>query len=176
MAGRVAGTAGWACAAALALCACDRWACDLYSHGACVEFPNPPANPATAQQRVDRLLELELPYWGLSRLSGWRVQFRESSEYPCYMVDRNDGCTDYLKQTISIRLPPDAPSCFEAGELLHELGHYALGDPMHSNERWEGVEGEFAGIVWDRPDAPPECVAHYRGTVAGEWVVHRNAF
>ncbi len=166
----------WACAAAFALCGCERWACDFYSHGACVSFPSPPADVAAAQQRMDRLLELELPYWGLSHLSGWRIQYRDTADYPCYMVDKNDGCTDYLKQTISIRLPQDARACFEAGELLHELGHYALGDPMHSSDQWGGVEPEFAAIVWNRPDAPAECVARYRGIVAGMWVVDRNSF
>ncbi len=166
----------WACAAAVSLCACEQWACDFHSHGACVEFPTPPADLAAAQRRMDRLLELELPYWGLSSLSGWRIQYRDTASYPCYMVDLNDGCTDYVKQTLSIRLPPDVPSCFEAGELLHELGHYTLGDPMHSNDRWGGVEAQFAGVVWDRPDAPPECVARYRGIVSGAWVVHRNSF
>jgi hypothetical protein len=165
-----------ACAAALSLSACERWACDLHSHGACVEFPTPPPDLAAAQRRMDRLLDLELPYWGLSSLSGWRIQYRDSADYPCYMVDKNDGCTDYLKQTMSIRLPPDDLACFEAGELLHELGHYTLGDPMHSSDWWDGVEAQFAPVVWNRPDAPPECVARYRGIVAGAWVVHRNAF
>jgi hypothetical protein len=92
------------------------------------------------------------------------------------MVDRNDGCTDYVKQTLSVRLPSDTPNCFEASELLHELGHYALGDPMHSNAHWGGVEGQFAGMVWDRPDAPPECVVRYKGIFSGAWVVHQNSF
>ncbi len=165
-----------ACAVAVALSGCNAWSCDLHSHGACVEFATPPADLAAAQRRMDRLLELELPYWGLSSLDGWRIQYRDSPDYTCYMVDRNDGCTDYVKQTLSLRLPPDVPGCFEAAELLHELGHYALGDPMHSNPHWAGVDTQFAGIVWDRPDAPPECVARYKGIVAGMWVVNQNSF
>jgi hypothetical protein len=168
--------AAWACLAALAASGCDQWMCDFHSHGACVEFVREPKDLAAAQRRVDRLLELELPFWGLSSLSGWRVQYRESSEYTCYMIENNDGCTDYAKNTISVRLPPDAPDCFEAAELLHELGHYELGDPMHSNPRWADVEGQFAAMVWDRPDAAPECVARYRGITTGVWVVHRNSF
>jgi hypothetical protein len=165
-----------ACAAALSLAGCESWSCDFHSHGACVEFLRKPRDLAAAQQRMDRLLELELPYWGLSSLGGWRIQFRESPDYPCYMVDLNDGCTDYLEQTISVRLPPEMPECFEAAELLHELGHYELGDPMHSSPRWDGVEDAFAPIVWDRPDAPRECLARYRGIVSGVWVVHKNSF
>jgi hypothetical protein len=176
VAGRRISRAARACAAALSLAGCERWACDFHSHGACVEFVRQPADLADAQRRTDRLLELELPYWGLSTLSGWRVQFRESADYPCYMVERNDGCTDYVKNTISVRVPHDATGCFEAAELLHELGHYDLGDPMHSNPAWGGVEAEFAPIVWDRPDAPPECVARYRGITTGAWVVNRNSF
>ncbi len=166
----------WALAAAASLASCSPWSCDFYSHGACVQFPTAPANLSATQQRMDRLLALELPYWGVSDLSGWRIQYRDSVDYPCYLVDKNEGCTDYVKQTLSIRLRPDAPDCFEAGELLHELGHYTLGDPMHSNARWGGVEGQFAATVWDRPDAPPSCVARYRGIVSGMWVVHQNSF
>ncbi len=171
-----AGAAIWACGAAVALASCSPWNCDFYSHGACVEFPSPPANLGEAQTRMDRLLQLELPFWGLSSLSGWRIQYRDSADYPCYMVEKNDGCTDYAKNTMSVRLPPDAHDCFEAAELLHELGHYELGDPMHSNARWGDVEGQFAAMVWDRPDAPPSCVARYQAIVSGMWVVHRNSF
>ena len=165
-----------ALASALALSGCQEWDCDFESHGACVEFTDDPPDLADARRRMDRLLELELPYWGLSNLEGWRIQYRDSADYPCYLADRNDGCTDFVEQTLSVRLPPDALGCFEAGELLHELGHYELGDPMHSNKRWSGVDAQFAAIVWDRPDAPPECVARYGGISAGVWVVHRNGF
>jgi hypothetical protein len=64
----------WACAAALTLASCSPWSCDFHSHGACVEFVRQPADLQDAQRRMDRLLELELPYWGLSNLSGWRIQ------------------------------------------------------------------------------------------------------
>lgn len=165
-----------ALAALAALSGCDPWRCDFESHGACVEFTKDPANLAAAQRRVDALLALELPYWGLSSLDGWRIQFRETADYPCYFADRNDGCTDYVEHTLSVRLPPDSRGCFEAAELLHELGHYRLGDPMHSSSHWDGVDAQFARIVWDRPDAPPECVARYGGITAGIWPVRRNAF
>jgi hypothetical protein len=159
-----------------ALPGCDRWACDFESHGACVEFTRDPPDLEEARLRVDRLLELELPYWGLSSLGGWRIQFRDSAEYTCYVAARNDGCTDYLEQTMSVRVPPDADGCFEAAELLHELGHYELGDPMHSSPRWDGVDAQFASVVWDRPDAPPECVKRYAGIRSGVWPVTRNGF
>jgi len=165
-----------ALAGALALSGCQNWSCDFESHGACIEFETDPPDLAQAQQRMDRLLELELPYWGLANLGGWRIQYRDTASYPCYLADRNDGCTDFVDQTLSIRLPPDAASCFEAGELLHELGHYRLGDPMHSNPAWAGVDAQFAPIVWDRPDAPRECVKRYGGITAGVWAVHRNGF
>ena len=66
--------------------------------------------------------------------------------------------------------------CFEAAELLHELGHYTLGDPMHSAPAWSGVDARFAPIVWDRPDAPASCVARWRGVTSGAWPVNGNAF
>lgn len=167
-----------ACAAAAlaVLGGCEPWHCDFESHGACVEFTKQPPDLAAAKRRVDRLLDLELPYWGLSSLSGWRIQYRESSDYPCYLADKNDGCTDYLNNTLSVRLYPDARGCFEAAELLHELGHYRLGDPMHSSSLWGGVEGQFAPVVWDRPDAPPECLARYGGVTTGMWHVNRDSF
>jgi hypothetical protein len=163
-------------AAALALGGCDPWQCDFESHGACVEFETDPADLGEAQRRVDRLLDLELPFWGLSSLDGWRVQYRDGPEYTCYLAKRNDGCTDYLEKTLSVKLPPDAPECFEAAELLHELGHYALGDPMHSAPRWLDVDAQFAPMVWDRPDAPASCVARYRGIRSGVWDVHQDSF
>jgi hypothetical protein len=159
-----------------ALTGCDRWACDFESHGACVEFTQDPPDLEEARRRVDRLLELELPYWGLASLDGWRIQFRDTAEYPCYVAARNDGCTDYIEQTMSVRVPPDAKGCFEAAELLHELGHYELGDPMHSSPRWDGVDAQFAPMVWERPDAPPECVKRYGGIRSGVWPVTRDRF
>lgn len=165
-----------AVAAPLALCGCEPWHCAFESHGACVEFTTPPADLAAAQARTDALLALELPYWGLSSLDGWRIQYRESSDYPCYLAARNDGCTDYLNRTISVRVRADTHGCFEAAELLHELGHYRLGDPMHSSSLWGGLEGAFAAIVWDRPGAPPECVERYHGIHSGMWTVTPDAF
>ncbi len=165
-----------AAAAALALSGCEAWHCDFESHGACIEFTTPPPDIADAQRRVDALLARELPFWGLSRVSGWRVQFRESADYPCYFAARNEGCTDYVQHTLSVRIPPDSNGCFEASELLHELGHYALGDPMHSNSHWNDVDDQFAAMVWDHPDAPPGCVARYHGIVKGMWPVRIDAF
>jgi hypothetical protein len=165
-----------ACAAAALLCGCDPWRCSFHSHGACIEFETPPADLAVAQARVDRLLELELPYWGLHRLGGWRVQFRDGPHYVCYFASENEGCTDYLEHTLSVEMPPEAAGCFEASELLHELGHYALGDPMHASTLWAGLEGQFAAVVWDRADAPPACVAQYGGIESGMWTVVRNHF
>ena len=157
---------------------CAPWSCDFESHGACVEFVSePPTNLDAAKARLDRLLDLELPFWGLSSLKGWRIQYRDTAEYPCYLADRNDGCTDYIEKTLSVRLPQGrGRACFEAAELLHELGHYELGDPLHSNPRWQDVDAQFAHMVWDRPDAPPECVARYKGITTGMWPVHRNGF
>ena len=104
------------------------------------------------------------------------MQFRDSTHYVCYFASEDDGCTDYLQHTMSVVFPADAEGCFEASELLHELGHYALGDPMHANPRWSGLEAEFAPIVWDRPDAPDECVERYHGIRSGMWTVVRNSF
>ena len=164
-------------AAALALgLACAPWDCDFDSHGACVEFETDPPDLAEARRRVDALLAAELPFWGLANLDGWRIQFRDGAEYSCYLTPRNDGCTDYLEKTLSVRVPPDAPRCFEAAELLHELGHYALGDPMHSAGRWRDVDAAFAPLVWDRPGAPAECVERYRGIRAGVWTVREDRF
>lgn len=174
--GRAAAAALTALAAASALSGCDPWHCAFESHGACVEFASLPKDLAAAKRRMDALLALELPYWGLSSLSGWRVQFRDSEDYPCYLADRNDGCTDYVNHTLSVRVRPDSNGCFEAAEVLHELGHYRLGDPMHSSSQWGGVEGQFAPIVWDRPDAQPECVERYGGIRTGMWHVNRDSF
>lgn len=170
------GIARWVAAAAIAATGCQVWHCDFESHGACVEFTSGPQDLADAQRRVDALLARELPFWGLSSLSGWRVQFRDSTSYPCYFSSRNEGCTDYFEQTISVHIPTGSQGCFEAAELLHELGHYALGDPMHSNPHWKDLEGQFATMVWDRPDAAPPCIERYQGVRAGMWPVRIDGF
>jgi hypothetical protein len=176
MAGRIR-LAAWAVAAAATLLSgCSKWHCSFESHDACIEFTSPPADLAAAKVRVDALLERELPYWGLSGLSGWRIQFRETADYPCYLAAESEGCTDYVETTISVRVPPDSGGCFEAAEVLHELGHFSLGDPMHSNDLWKGVEAAFPRMVWDFPDAPPECVAQYKDVTSGMWVVRLNHF
>ncbi len=168
----------WAAAVAAALClgGCEPWHCDFYVRDACVEFVTDPADLADAEQRVSALLDRELPFWGLANLDGWRIQFRDDAEYACYLASHNDGCTDYLEKTLSVRIPPDAEGCFEAAELLHELGHYKLGDPMHSNSRWEQVDAQFAPMVWDRPDAAPPCVHRYTGVERGMWPVRIDKF
>lgn len=158
------------------LSGCDPWHCSFESHGACIEFDRQPTDLDAAKRRVDALLDRELPYWGLSSLGGWRIQYRESPDYPCYLADRNDGCTDYVNRTLSVRVQADSRGCFEAAELLHELGHYRLGDPMHSSSEWAGLEAEFAPIVWDHLGAPQECVARYGGIRTGMWQVNRNSF
>lgn len=159
-----------------ALAGCDPWRCDFESHGACIEFETDPPDLAAAQVRVDRLLDLELPYWNLHSLSGWRIQFRDGPEYVCYLATRNEGCTDYMTKTISVRVPVNSRGCFEAAELVHELGHYALGDPVHANPRWAGVDARFGPVVWDRPDAPEACVDRYKGNRFGMWPVVMNQF
>ncbi len=159
-----------------ALAACQPWSCDFESHGACIEFTRDPPDLEAARVRVDALLERELPFWGLSGLSGWRVQFRETTDHPCYLAALSEGCTDYLEKTMSVRVPPTSNGCFEAAELLHELGHYALGDPMHSNDTWKGVSGAFAPMVWDFPGAPPECARRYEGVTTGMWTVTIDGF
>jgi hypothetical protein len=162
---------------ALALCAgCDPWRCDFHVRGACIEFETDPPDLEAAQVRVEQVLALELPFWGLSKLDGWRIQYRDSVEYPCYMASRNEGCTDYLEKTLSVHVPDGAPGCFEAAELLHELGHYELGDPIHSAARWQDVDGMFASVVWERPDAPSACVSRYRGIRSGVWAVRPDRF
>ena len=163
-------------AVAVGLAGCEPWRCDFESHGACIEFTFDPGPLDEVKVRVDRLLELELPYWGLHELGGWRIQFRPTAEYPCYLADRNEGCTDYIEKTMSVRVREDMRGCFEAAELLHELGHYALGDPMHSASGWGGVDAAFADIVWNRPDAPPSCVSRYRGIFSGVWEVNEDSF
>jgi hypothetical protein len=169
-------TAGALVALATTIAGCDPWRCDFESHGACVEFETDPPDLAVAKARIDRLLELELPFWNLHSLSGWRIQFRDSPEYVCYLATRNEGCTDYVNKTLSVRVPADSGGCFEAAELLHELGHYELGDPMHANARWADVDTQFAPVVWDRTDAARSCVRRYGGLRSGMWPVNTDSF
>jgi hypothetical protein len=176
VAGRRAGWAAIAAAAALLAGGCSPWHCQFHSHGACIEFSTPPGDLAAAQVRVDALLDRELPYWGLSNLGGWRILFRDWTNEACYTASASLGCTDYLEKTISVHVPATSGGCFEASEVLHELGHYALGDPMHSNDLWKGVAPAFPGMVWDFQGAPVECVTRYHGVTSGMWSVNVNGF
>ena len=171
-------TARWAaCTVAIrVLAGCSKWNCSFDSHDACIEFETAPRDLAAAKARVEALLDRELPFWGLSGLSGWRIQFRDSANHPCYLAAESEGCTDYVEQTISVHVPPTSGGCFEASELLHELGHFTLGDPMHSNDLWRGVEGAFPRMVWNFPGAPAECVARYKDITSGMWIVQLNHF
>jgi hypothetical protein len=173
--GRLARALCAACAVG-ALAACDPWRCDFEARGACIEFTTDPPDLDAARVRVEALLSRELPFWGINALSGWRIQFRDTTEYSCYLAASSEGCTDYIEKTISIRVPPTSHGCFEASELLHELGHYELGDPMHSNPKWTQVEGAFAQMVWDFPGAPPECVNRYKGVHTGMWSLTPDRF
>jgi hypothetical protein len=176
VAGAGARVAVLAVAAMAALAGCEPWRCDFESHGACVEFETNPPDVHAAKQRMDRLLDLELPYWNLHKLDGWRILYRDTAQYECYLTARNDGCTDYINHTLSIRLRDEDGACFEAAELLHELGHYALGDPTHSNPLWKGVDDQFAPVVWDRPDAPRPCRDTFAGVRTGMWTVNIDGF
>jgi len=158
------------------LAACSQGPCDFHSHGACVEFTYDTTATPDVQARVDRLLELEMAFWGLHHLGGWKVQFRGTPEYLCYVSARNDGCTNYFNREISVRVLPDSEGCFESSELLHELGHYTLGDPAHSDPRWRDVDGQFAGIVWQRDDAAESCRHRYRDIFVGMWPVRIDGF
>jgi hypothetical protein len=165
-----------AAATALLLAGCSPWRCDFYSHGACIEFTSDPPDLTATHARVDALLDREMAFWGLGGLGGWRIQFRTSIDHPCYIAAESEGCTDFVEKTISVHVPSWAGGCFEAAEVLHELGHYQLGDPMHSNAAWKGVSPAFASMVWDYPGAPKDCVDHFNGVTTGMWVVDFNAF
>lgn len=173
MRGRLAGFT--VCVGAL-LAGCAAGPCDLHSHGACVSFTYDASGIPDLQARVDRLLELEMPFWGLHHIAGWRIEFRNTNHYNCYLNLSNSGCTDFLSQEISVYVQPTFGECFEAAQLLHELGHYTLGDPTHSDPKWRDVPAQFASTVWDRPDAPASCVQRFAGIVTGMWPVNYDGF
>jgi hypothetical protein len=159
------------------LLGCDRLGgCDFQSHGACIQFTYDTSQVPDVKARVDRLLELEMPFWGLHAIEGWRIQFRDSPNYNCYLNLNNSGCTNYFDQEMSVWVESNFDGCFEAAPLLHELGHYTLGDPTHSDPRWHDVPGQFAPIVWDRPDAAASCKKRFDGVYTGMWSVNFNGF
>lgn len=157
-------------------CARQQGACDFQSHGACIQFTFDTKNIPDLKARVDRLLELAMPFWGLHGIRGWTIQFRDTNSYNCYLTMSNSGCTNYFDQEMSVWVQPTFDGCFEAAPLLHELGHYTLGDPTHADPRWRDVPGQFAPLVWDRPDAAPSCVKRFSGVYTDMWPVHFNAF
>ncbi len=166
-----------AAAVAVAMGGCSmQGACDYHSHGACVQFTYDTSQLKNVQARLDSLLEHEMPFWGLHGISGWTIQFRANTDYNCYLNTDNSGCTDYFQRTLSVYVSPDDGDCFEAAPLLHELGHYTIGDPTHSDPHWQDVPGAFAEMVWNRPDAAPECVKIFQGVTTGMWPVHFNGF
>ncbi len=157
-------------------CSLQPGTCDLHSHGACVQFTYDASTIPNLQARMDRLLELEMAFWGLHAIDGWTIQFRDTTSYNCYLTMNNSGCTNFFSQEMSVYVAPSDGDCFEAAPLLHELGHYTLGDPTHSDPKWRDVPGQFAAIVWNRPDAAPSCIARFQGVTTGMWPVHFDGF
>jgi hypothetical protein len=157
-------------------CAQQQGPCLFESHGACIQFTYDVSGIPDVQPRVDRLLDLEMAVWGLHALNGWTVQFRRTANYNCYLNMNNSGCTNFFDREMSVQVLESYGDCFEAAPLLHELGHYTLGDPSHSDRRWHEVPGKFAEIVWDRPDAAAACVEAFRGVTIGMWPVNFNGF
>jgi hypothetical protein len=155
---------------------CGGGRCDVESHGACVEFTYDVSGVPDLQARVDRLLALELGYWGVPSLEGWKVQFRDTVEYQCALTQRTDGCTNWFRRELSVFVHPEAGGCFESAELLHELGHYTLRDPTHTDARWPALDAQFAAVVWDRPDAPADCRQRFHGVYRGMWTVNAGGF
>jgi hypothetical protein len=155
---------------------CAQGRCDFHSHGGCIEFTYDVSGIPDLQARVDKLLDLEMAFWDLHSLDGWKVQFRATQSYDCYLVMQNDGCTNYFLREMSVYVAVDADGCFESAELLHELGHFKLGDPTHSDAKWHDIDPQFAPIVWDRPDAADSCQLRYRGIFAGMWPVRFGGF
>ncbi len=172
---RWGGVVGASLAIVLAGCA-QQGPCDFHSHGACVQFTYDYSGLKDVQGRIDRLLEHEMPFWGLHDIAGWTIQFRDTNQYNCYLVATNSGCTDYFERVMSVEVAPEYHDCFEAAQLLHEMGHYTLGDPTHSDARWHDVPGAFAQMVWNRSDAAPECVSTFKGVTTGMWPVHFDGF
>ncbi len=164
--------------ALLLACACARQTgpCDFQSHGACIQFTFDTSKIPDVQARVDRFLALAMPFWGLHAIQGWTIQFRDSDQYDCYLNMTNSGCTNYFDQEMSVWVQPAFDGCFEAAPLLHELGHYTIGDPTHSDARWRDVSGQFAALVWDRPDAAASCKQRFSGVTTGMWPVNFNGF
>ena len=167
---------GGMAAAALALGACAPWSCDFDSHGACIEFATNPPDLAEASRRVDALLDAELPFWGLSNLDGWRVQFRDGPEYTCYLARRNEAARTTSRRPCRCGSRRTRLTASRRRSCSTSSGITRLGDPMHSAPRWQDVDDQFAPIVWDHPDAPPACVERYRGIHDGVWTVREDQF
>lgn len=157
-------------------CAQEQGSCLFESHGACIRFTYDVSAVPDLQARMDRLLELEMAVWGLRSLRGWTIQFRRSASYNCYLNMVNSGCTNFFDREMSVQVREEYGDCFEAAPLLHELGHYTLGDPAHSDAQWHDIPTRFADIVWNRPDAPASCVEEFQGVTTGMWPVNFNSF
>ena len=122
---------------------CDPWHCDFESHGACVEFEQPPARPGGARRpRVDRAARpascrsgtsepLRAGASSTARRSGVRLLPRRAA---------TTGCTDYLEKTFSVRLPAGRGRLHRGGRAAPRARHYELGDPMHRTSAGRDVE------------------------------------
>lgn len=88
---------------------------------------NPDARP-----RLKRVLDLTSRYLGHrpEELSGMRLILRPGDTAPC----GNAGCCDWSSNTITVTT--DTGNCIESLCIPHELLHYYIGDPEHSDPRW----------------------------------------
>ena len=163
-----------AIAEALGLAACDPWHCDFHVRGACVEFEEDPPDLAVAERRVTALLDVELPFWGSSSLSGWRIQYRNDAE--CLLSRRAQRRVHRLPREDPLGSDPAGRGRLLRGGRAAPRARSLRARRSDVLERALDVEAQFAPMVWDREDAAPECVRRYHGIDHGMWPVRIDRF
>jgi hypothetical protein len=145
---------GAALSALLLAAACAPRDDDLYGLTLDVRSQEAWARDPELHERVHALVEAACVHIGLDPSELWGMTLRiDDGEIACGEVQRARGCTWRDDGVIAVSTiawlstEPRVP-CVEDTPIPHELLHVKIGDPHHTDSRWESAE--YWAPLWKR--------------------------
>jgi len=121
------------------------------------------AGRADLPARLESTVDAALRYWG----GDWRdlqdvtVTLAGAQYVPCGGNASSLGCYENGEIRVSTRDPGIGTfHCVEQTVLVHEVGHAVIGDPLHTDPRWMGLDpvaDELAGRRGYTESGEVEC-------------------